>query len=99
MLDIDKIKPKIAVLCERLSINRPEIFGSAVTEHFGPESDVDFLVEFDRQKGDLFNRFFELKEELERLISRPADIIVADAVRNPFFREAVDKTRTLLYAA
>ncbi|MBP7866137.1 MAG: nucleotidyltransferase domain-containing protein [Acidobacteria bacterium] len=99
MLEIDKIKPEIAALCKRLYVRRLELFGSAVTKEFGPGSDVDFLVEFDRGKGDLFNWFFELKEELERLVSRPVDVIVTDAIRDSFFRKVIEQTRTLLYAA
>jgi hypothetical protein len=36
---------------------------------------------------------------LERLFGRPVDLIAADSIRNPYFRESVEETRTQLYTA
>lgn len=38
---------RIAALCQRYQIHRLALFGSALRDDFGPESDVDVLVEFD----------------------------------------------------
>lgn len=65
MLDSERIKPALISLRHRLKVIRLDLFGSAATEAFGTDSDVDVLVVFDRQAGDLFNRYFELKEQLE----------------------------------
>jgi hypothetical protein len=43
--------------------------------------------------------FFGLKESLEQLFARRADLVADAAIRNPYFRETVDRTRALLYAA
>jgi predicted nucleotidyltransferase len=56
-------------------------------------------VEFDRSGGDLFNRYFELKEQLELLVGRPVDLVMADAIKNPYFKAAVEAQREQLYAA
>ncbi len=40
-------KEKIADFCERHHIRRLAIFGSALRDDFGPESDVDILVDFE----------------------------------------------------
>ena len=37
--------------------------------------------------------------DLEQLFGRPVDLVVESAIRNRYFREAVDKTKALLYAA
>ncbi len=37
----------LAVLCRRYHVRRLALFGSALREDFGPESDVDVLVEFE----------------------------------------------------
>jgi predicted nucleotidyltransferase len=33
------------------------------------------------------------------LFQRPVDLVVASAIHNPYFRQAVESTRTLIYAA
>jgi hypothetical protein len=38
-------------------------------------------------------------ENLERLFGRPVDLVMARAIRNPYFLESVNRTRTVLYAA
>ena len=40
-------KEKLAEFCRRHHIRRLSLFGSAVRDDFGPESDVDVLVEFE----------------------------------------------------
>lgn len=99
MIDLDEHGPSVTALCQRLRVKRLDLFGSATTGGFGPESDVDVLVEFDRQIGNLFERYFELKESLEAMVGRPVDVVVADAIRNPYFRASVQQTRRTLYAA
>jgi predicted nucleotidyltransferase len=90
---------EIEALCKRLGVLRLELFGSATTTEFGPDSDLDFLVEFDLNEGSYADRFFDLLESLQELLGRPVDLIVPSAVRNPYFKESIDKTRSLLYAA
>jgi len=54
-LTIDK--DKIRAFCETHGINRLSLFGSVLTDQFGPQSDIDVLVDFlpDRVPG-----FFKL---------------------------------------
>jgi len=98
MLDFEKIKPSVTALCQRLHVKRLDLFGSAAGETFSSDSDVDVLVEFDRRQGDLFNRYFELKEQLEALFGRSVDVVVDDAIRNPYFRAKVEQSRRVIYA-
>lgn len=64
------------------------------------KSDVDFLVEFEALPvGTYADAYFGLLESLETLLERPVDLVVATAITNPYFRQAVDRTRTLVYAA
>jgi len=88
-------------LCRRHNVLRLSLFGSAARSDFDPErSDLDFLVEFEPQPpGGYADSFFGLLESLESLFGRPVDLIVASAIRNPYFRQSVDQTSSLLYAA
>jgi len=82
-------------------VRRLELFGSATTEPFRPkQSDLDFLVEFQPlPPGTYADNYFDFLEALDRLFGRPVDLVVATAIRNPYFRQSVEQTKTLLYAA
>lgn len=99
MLDIEKIKPEISGLCKNLGVNRLDLFGSATGDDFRPDSDVDVLVQFDRSGGELFDRYFELKERLEELLGKAIDLVVEDAITNPYFKLEVERSKRNIYAA
>lgn len=94
-------RSEIADLCRQYHVRRLELFGSAVDDRFDPHhSDVDFLVEFEPlAEGQHADAFFGLRESLESLFARPIDLVMLRAIRNPYFLQAIEPTRTLLYAA
>ena len=98
MLDIEKFEPAIADLCRRLEVGRLDVFGSATSEDFRVESDVDVLVQFEEGGGDLFDRYFDLKEGLEAIFGRPVDVVVEDALKNPYLRASIERSRRTVYA-
>jgi len=90
----------ITGLCRRFGVERLEVFGSAARGDFDPErSDIDLIVHFqeDRKAG-LFDRYWALAEELERLLGRPVELLTERMIRNPYFRAAVDQERQTIYA-
>ena len=92
----------IRALCREFGVARLDLFGSAVTGEFDPEtSDIDFLVEYppDYDFGPWLARFFELQERLEALLGRDVDLVMAGAPRNPWVIRSIDESRRLLYAA
>jgi uncharacterized protein len=92
---------ELSNLCRAFHVRRLEIFGSALTGAFDPEhSDLDFLVEFlPLTPSDYATAFFAFKEALEQLFGRPTDLIVASAIRNPYFLRSIEQSKALLYAA
>jgi len=44
-------------------------------------------------------QYFSLAEDLEKLFSRPIDLVEPDPIRNPYFRKSVEETQVELYAA
>ena len=88
-------------LCRRHHVQRLDLFGSAVAGTYRPgESDLDFLVEFEPlPPGAYADTYFGLLEALERLFGQPVDLVVASAIKNPYFRQSVERTKTTLYAA
>lgn len=76
----------IARPCRAHGVQRLRLFGSATSDHFHPgHSDVDVLVEFAPGTPDPFDAYFDFKEDLERLLGRQGDPMMADAVRDPHF--------------
>ena len=51
------------------------------------------------QPADAADRFFGLQADLEELFGRHVDLVSNEAIRNPFFRQTVDRTKVALYAA
>ncbi len=99
-IDLKINKARLTKLCQRYGVSRLEIFGSASRPDFNPgQSDLDFLVNFDRNASALgaFDRYFGLKEELEELFQRPVDLIEEEAIQNPYFRRAVEQDKVLVY--
>jgi predicted nucleotidyltransferase len=82
-------------------VRRLDAFGSAVRSDFdAAHSDLDFLVEFDDMPPLQYsNAFFELKEGLEALFSRPVDLVVEGSIRNPHFKSRVQAERRPVFHA
>jgi len=99
--EIEQRRSELEAPCRRFGVRRLEVFGSAVTRAFRAElSDLDFLVEFDAASGaGCAGRYFGLLESLQQLFERRVDLVVESAVKNPFFRETIERTKALLYAA
>jgi predicted nucleotidyltransferase len=90
----------IEALCRRYGVVRLDLFGSAAIGADERPGDVDLLVEFqDPLSSDYAERFFGFKESLERLFGLPVDLVVGSAIRNPYFRDSVERDRLAIYAA
>jgi predicted nucleotidyltransferase len=88
--------PDIIRLCEEYGISRLELFGSAVTGEFNPEtSDFDFLVEYPQgyDYGPWGSRPEDFKEELEQLLGRKVDLVVFKNIRNPYVAKSIERTQ------
>lgn len=94
-------RQELLELCERFGVRRLEAFGSAADERFDPShSDLDFLVDFrPASPGEMADRYFGLLEALEALFGRPIDLVMTAAIKNPYFLQGIEPSRTLLYAA
>jgi predicted nucleotidyltransferase len=99
--DLASHQAEIGELCRRFGVRSLELFGSAARGNDQPGvSDLDFLVEFQPEPpGGYADAYFGLLEALQELFGRSVDLVVASAIRNPFFRESVERTKVLLYAA
>ncbi len=97
---IEERRQELERVCRRRRVHRIELFGSAVRTDFdAAHSDLDFIVSFQELDLDQYaDAYFGLLEDLQALFQRPVDLVVASAIQNPYFRQAVDSSKTLVYA-
>ena len=95
-------RTQIVDLCRRYRVQSLEVFGSAARGFdFDPvNSDVDFLVTYDlAEQAPSLEAYFGLTNDLAALLGRPVDLVMSGAVRNPFVRADIERSREPLYAA
>ncbi len=83
-------KNQLAEFCEAHGIRRPEIFGSALRTDFGPESDVDVLVEFARVAFPACWPSLEWRSNYRPCLSLKIDLHTLDDLNRYFCREVLD---------
>ena len=97
-LPIQIDKDKIVVFCQKNHITRLALFGSILTNRFGPDSDVDFLVEFHPDHIPGLIRLSGMEIELSEIIGRKADMRTKNDLSR-YFRDEVVKNAVVQYAA
>ena len=88
------------MLAQKHYIKRLSLFGSAATDDFNAQSDIDFLYTFDlyalpiEEYADLyFNFLYSLRD----LLKREVDLVSETNVSNKYFKKEIDRTKVLLY--
>ncbi len=94
-------KKELDRLCRKFHVKRLDVFGSASTGEFSPQSsDLDFLVVFESiSPKDHADAYFGLLSALENLFSQKIDLVELQAINNPYFLKSVEESRLALYAA
>ena len=73
-------------------------FGSITTDKFRPDSDIDLVVDINENDPISYSEsYFNLKFQLEKLLKRQIDLLEQKAIRNPYLKEQIDKTKVLIY--
>jgi predicted nucleotidyltransferase len=86
---IEPFLPEIEKICRKYEAKSLTLFGSALTEEFDPDkSDLDFLLELISPENGL-DKYFGIKEELEKLLSREVDLVMPKAIKNPYLKESI----------
>jgi len=73
-------KDEIDAFCRRNHIRSLGLFGSALRDDFGPESDVDVLIEFEQAYRPGLMELVEMQEELTRIFGQKVDLVERQAV-------------------
>ncbi|MEO5644681.1 MAG: nucleotidyltransferase domain-containing protein [Bacteroidia bacterium] len=91
----------IQEVCKKYKVKELYAFGSVTDEQrFNEKSDVDLLVEFgDVSMNDYADNYFHFVDTMEKLFGREIDLVTAKYLRNRFFIQRVNETKTKIFEA
>ena len=84
--------------CDRMTLGVRLLAFAARTVSFVSESSAQLLHQAPGSE-DAFGAYFGLKEDLEGLLGRPVDLVMANAVRNPHLAASAANGAEEVYAA
>ena len=95
---IDEHIDQIRAICVDHNVKSLFAFGSVVTDRFSDSSDIDLLISFNSMDyGDYADNYFNLADKFEDIFQRQVDLITDKSLKNPYFIDSVNETKTLLY--
>lgn len=93
--------PPVRAACQQHHLRYLYVAGSLLrAEEFGPDSDIDWIFDFDRANisdDDFLDNLDTFWSTLEQLTGRRADLIHYPSLRNPYFLAELDATKVLIY--
>ncbi len=93
---------QIVDFCREWKVSKLELFGSVLRDDFTPESDVDFLVSFERGSSWSYLDLVRMENELSEKLGRRVDLVERTAVEasdNYIRRREILRSAEALYAA
>ena len=97
---LDRYMQEIKGLCQEHNVKTLYAFGSVLTDNFGPESDVDFLVDIKSSDPiDYAENYFDLKFKLQDLFKKPIDLLEQKGLKNSRLIKNIDNSKIMLYKA
>jgi predicted nucleotidyltransferase len=94
MQEIEKYQQLILPVLKRYFIKRAAIFGSAAKGNMNADSDVDLLIEAD--KDFTIFKMLRLEEEISELIKRKVDLVEYSALKPSIRKEVLLSSITIL---
>lgn len=95
---LENHRNQIVELCDNHKVKELYLFGSVLTDKFNDTSDVDMLIQFSQvELLEYFDNYMDLKENLEKILNRRVDLLENQAIRNPIFRQVLDREKRLFY--
>lgn len=101
-IDLSVYSAEIMAFCKKNDIVELSVFGSILTEDFTPESDVDFLVTFNKSSAHNLFHIARMKEELQNITGRQVDFVNKKSItksQNYFKKKSILSNNRVIYAA
>ena len=91
--------PKVIELLKKHKIKSAFLFGSAISDKFNDQSDIDLLINFIdySEPLEVGQSIWDLEDELEALTNRKIDLLTERSLKNPYFIQQLKNTRELIY--
>ncbi len=89
-------KEKIVAFCKKYHIASLALFGSILTTHFTPSSDVDILVNFEIAHTPSLFDLVDMESELSNIVGRSVDLKTPNDL-SPYFRNEVVSNAKMIY--
>lgn len=99
MFQVSLDREEIAGFCRKHHVRRLSLFGSVLRDDFGPDSDVDVLVEFEPGHVPGLLRVARMERELSGLFAGRKVDLRTPADLSRYFREEVLSTAEVQYDA
>ena len=97
MNELEKYNTDISKLCATHNVKSLYAFGSALTDKFNANSDIDFIVNFNPvDLNDYADNYYNLKFSLQDILRRDIDLLEEQAIKNPYFLQAISNQRQLV---
>jgi predicted nucleotidyltransferase len=95
---LDVPKRKLQALCRKYRIRKLSVFGSAARGDATADSDVDLMVEFERERAPSLWDFPEMQKEFSALFGgRRVDLVPPRVMDNPHRRKSITRDLRVLY--
>ncbi|RDC57341.1 nucleotidyltransferase [Pedobacter chinensis] len=95
---LERYSSEIVELCKIYKVKSLYAFGSVLTDKFHKKSDIDLIVDFSNiPVEDYADNYFDFKFSLQSILKRPVDLLEEKAIKNPYFRSAVNQQKQLVY--
>ncbi|MBX3001258.1 MAG: nucleotidyltransferase domain-containing protein [Caldilineaceae bacterium] len=99
-LSVISLSPQeLETFCRANGIHRLLLFGSAVSDRFGPESDIDLLVEFEADAQIGFMALGRMQRQLAATLGRPVDLVPIRGLKPLIRNEILETAQTIYHAA
>ena len=100
-MEMEYDKNALRRFCHERGIARLELFGSANTDRFHPESDIDLLCTLRSDRSCTLLQWADMKLRLEEIFGRAVDLVSRPAVersKNPYRRASILSSSRTIYA-
>jgi len=89
---------KLAEFCRKKHIKKLSVFGSAIRGQLGPDSDIDLLVEFEKDHTPGLFSIIKMEMELTEMLGKKVDLRTPEDL-SQYFRDEVVQNAKLQYQA
>ena len=98
-------KEALDLVCKNHYVKSLYLFGSAVTNHFTINSDLDFLYKIDIENFegwesgsfDYLDNLLSLEKNLIAMFNKKIDLIPDTIISNKYLRDKINSTKQLVY--